>query len=99
MVMDNSEDVNDVPVSAVSGEEGYTSLEEALAGLVKDMLLSPQQQDLLMALLLDYADVFAQSKSELGRTDVLQHEIVTSDAAPIRQRFRRLSPGNAYLAK
>jgi len=35
---------------------------------------------------------FARTKSELGCTDVLQHEIVTNGAAPIRQRFRRLSP-------
>ena len=31
-------------------------------------------------------------KGELGRTNVLQHEIVTDGATPIRQRFRRLSP-------
>jgi len=32
------------------------------------------------------------SKSELGHTDLLQHEIVTDNAAPIRQQFRRLTP-------
>ena len=36
--------------------------------------------------------MFARSRDELGRTDVLQHEIITDGASPIRQRFPRLSP-------
>jgi len=57
IVMDNPVDLNDVPVSVGSGEEGY----EASADLVKDKSLSSHQQDLLLALLLDYADVFCSN--------------------------------------
>ena len=52
---------------------------------MKSTSLSNHQQDLLLALLLEYSDVFAISKDQLGRTDVLQHEIVTENVAPIRQ--------------
>ena len=40
---------------------------------MKDTSLSSQHQDLLLTLLLDYSNVFARSKDELGRTDLLQH--------------------------
>jgi len=70
----------------------YISLEDTLADLVKDASLSSHQQGLLLMLIVNYSNVFARSKSELGHTDVLQHEIVTDSAAPIRQWFRRLSP-------
>ena len=59
---------------------------------MKHTSLSNHQQDLLLALLLEYSDVFAISKDQLGRTDVLQHEIVTENVSPIRQKFRRMSP-------
>ena len=36
--------------------------------------------------------MFLLHQSELCCTDMLQHEIVTDSAIPIRQRFRRLSP-------
>ena len=80
-----------VAVSSVSDSNEDTLL-ETLMDMVKDTSLSSQHQDLLLTLLLDYSDVFARSKDELGRTDLLQHEIVTDSAAPIRQQFRRLSP-------
>ena len=80
-----------VAVSSVSDSNEDTLL-ETLMDIVKDTSLSSQHQDLLLTLLLDYSDVFARSKDELGRTDLLQHEIVIDSAAPIRQRFRRLSP-------
>ena len=63
-----------------------------LGGLVKDTSLSDHHQDLLMTLLLEYSDVLARMKDELGCTNVLQHEIVTDGTTPIRQQFRRLSP-------
>ena len=87
------EDMNDVvAVSSVSDSNKDTVLEDMLMEIVKGTSLSSHHQDLLLTLLLDYSDVFARSKDELGRTDLLQHEIVIDSAAPIRQRFRRLSP-------
>ena len=83
---------NMVKVSAVGGDKERPLIEEMLMELVKETSLSGQHQDLLLTLLLDYSDIFARSKDELGRTDLLQHEIITDGTAPIRQRFRRLSP-------
>ena len=83
---------NTVMVSAVGGDNGDALLEEMLTELVEKTSLSSHHQDLLLALLIDYSDIFARSRDELGRTDVLQHEIITDGASPIRQRFRRLSP-------
>ena len=56
-------------------------LEDMLIELVKDSSLSSHYQDLLLALLMEYSDVFAQSRDELGHTDVLQHEIITDGAS------------------
>ena len=50
---------NTVMVLAVSGDNGCAPLEEMLIELVKDTSLSSHHQDLLLALLLDYSDVFA----------------------------------------
>ena len=44
--------------------------------------MSSHHQDLLLALLMEYSNVFAQSRDELGHTDVLQHEIITDSASP-----------------
>ena len=54
--------------------------------------MSSHQQDLLLALLLEYSDVFVISKNQFGRTDMLQHEIVTENVSPICQKFHRISP-------
>lgn len=54
-----------VTVSACGDGEGDT-LEDILTKLVKETSLPSHHQDLLLALLLDYSGVFAQSKDELG---------------------------------
>ena len=52
--------------------------------------LDPGQRKDLVNLLSEFSDVFAASPSDLGRTDVVRHEIDTGDARPIRQPARRL---------
>ena len=44
------------------------------------------------ALLHEYADIFSQSDDDYGRTDLVQHDIPTDNAPPIRQRAYRASP-------
>ena len=51
-----------------------------------------EERELFFQLLVAYADVFASSTTDLGRTDKLQHSIYTGNSAPIRQPVRRLSP-------
>ena len=54
--------------------------------------LDQDQKEQFFVLLSEYADVFAQSSTDFGRTDKLQHEIHTGCSPPIRQAARRLPP-------
>ena len=60
--------------------------EENGAGLTQD------EKEQFFTLLMQYADVFAISESDLGRTSSLKHEIPTGNAPPIRQAVRRMPP-------
>ena len=53
-------------------------------------LLSVKQQQEVESLVLDYRDIFAKSKSDLGRTSLFKHEINTGNTPPIKQRPRRV---------
>ena len=50
--------------------------------------LTQTEQEQSYAVLLDYADVFADDAGDLGKTDKLQHTINTEGALPIRQPAR-----------
>jgi hypothetical protein len=50
----------------------------------------PEEREQFFALLLENADIFAASKSDLSRTTKLQHSINTGVAPPIRQPVCRL---------
>jgi len=52
--------------------------------------LDTQQQEQLWQLLLEFQDCFAMSDGEVGRTHLVQHEIDTGEAQPIKCRPRRL---------
>ena len=62
--------------------------------LVEDVerKLNDEERELFFQLLVAYADVFANSTTDLGQTNRLQHSIYTGNSAPIRQPVRRLSP-------
>ncbi|KAJ8409554.1 hypothetical protein AAFF_G00229550 [Aldrovandia affinis] len=70
--------------------------EEGLLAAVREVWrkncdgLDPQQQGQLWQLLLDFRDSFAMSEGEVGRTELVQHDIDTGDAPPIKCRPRRL---------
>ena len=55
-----------VSVSAISQQDCNHALEEVFQELVKNTSLSSHQQDLSLALLLEYSDVFVISKDQLG---------------------------------
>ena len=91
-VMNNHpEDLNTVEntfiVSAVSDDNRCPPLEEMLMESMKGTSLSSHHQDLLLALLIDYLDVLARSRDELGHIDVLQHEIITDGVPHTHQQF------------
>ena len=69
-----------VHVSTVQETEGVSpQVEVALWELVKETSLGAEEQDKLFVLLMDYADIFATNKDQLGRNDVLQRRIYTGD--------------------
>lgn len=52
--------------------------------------LDPEQQERLWQLLFEFRDSFALSEEEVGQTHLVQHEIDTGDARPIKMRPRRI---------
>ena len=64
-------------------EEASPQVEAALWQLVKGTSLGSEEEDKLFVLLMDYVDIFAMNKNQLGKTDGLQHRIYTRDTPPI----------------
>ena len=52
--------------------------------------LADKERQQLRTVLADHADVFALDPTELGSTEVVQHDIDTGDTRPIRQPARRI---------
>lgn len=52
--------------------------------------LTPEQQKQVTLLIHEYRDVFTNEKGELGKTDLVTHQIDVNGAKPIRQAPRRL---------
>lgn len=52
--------------------------------------LEPTQREELWRVLWEFKDIFALSEEEVGLTHLVQHEIDTGDARPIKTRPRRL---------
>ncbi|KAG9302481.1 hypothetical protein G9A89_006445 [Geosiphon pyriformis] len=48
--------------------------------------LEPQQQTQLKELITEFADIFAENNNDLGRIDLVQHQIYTRNAKPRRQQ-------------
>ena len=40
----------------------------------------------------EYGDIFARDPGDIGRTNLIVHDIYTGRAAPVHQRARRISP-------
>ena len=61
--------------------------------------LSRDQRHALESVLVVYADVFAETSEDVGRTSMIQHRIHTHDTAPIRQQPRRVPPARREQAQ
>ena len=93
-----------IPVSSV--QQGnppvVSSSKEAILQALVDgasTTLDDAQREMLFLLLVNCADVFSEGPEDLGRTSVSQHEIVTGEAAPIKQAVRRLGPAERETVK
>ena len=68
----------------------------------KELHLGPllyEQQVSFNNLLRNYKDICAQSQTQIGRTDVIKHKIITGDAIPIAQPAYRSNPKNLTFIK
>ncbi|KAK3745246.1 hypothetical protein QZH41_001863 [Actinostola sp. cb2023] len=87
-------EMKEEPVRCVNREP--TKCSTAVPKHLEDMFqksgneLSNAQREKLSALLIDYADIFACSSGDLGRTNLVEHRINTGDTIPIKQPARRL---------
>lgn len=54
--------------------------------------LSEGQKERFSSLVKEYEDIFAMNNSDLGRSDLMEHEINTGDCAPIKQPPRCIPP-------
>ena len=87
-------------VTEISQEHESTPTKNELLPEAKEVLwmmvensgevLDSHQQQELYTFLLGFADVFAFTNAELGRTDKLQHTITTETKHPIRSPARRM---------
>ena len=87
-------------ITEISQERERTPAKKELPPKAKEVLtkmvessgevLDSHQQQELYTFLLGFADVFAFTNAELGRTDKLQHAITTETKHPIRSPARRM---------
>lgn len=54
--------------------------------------LSEGQKEQFSSLVKEYEDIFAMNSSDLGKSDLMEHEINTGDCTPIKQPPRRIPP-------
>lgn len=71
---------------------GQSEIPQEVRDLTNRPDLSENQQEELCALLQKWEKVFAKHDEDFGRTDAVQHQIPTGDAAPIRERYQPLPP-------
>jgi len=93
-VVEPPEDYNDVSgevrqVRMASAQEDK-SCRERLVKMITVLDLPEPDKTLLCDFLLDHNDVFALDEIDRGETDLVQLEIDTGDAPPIKQSFRRM---------
>ena len=51
-----------------------------------------EQQQSAKNLLVEFADVFPQNDLDLGKCNILKHDIKITDPQPFKERYRRISP-------
>ena len=54
--------------------------------------MTKAQEQELENLLKRYEDIFAKDEYDLGRTDIVKHEIDTGDCKPIKQAAYKVNP-------
>ena len=93
------------PVREDSNVPAEFEVSSCKRGLLHDMAdrsagdLTSEEKNRLYELLVEFADVFAESSDDMGRTGVVKHSIDTGTSHPIRQQCRRVPPFRREQAK
>ena len=83
--------------TTVTSEQPYwkeNNVREHLADLYKRSIAGVPSEfhDRIRDLVNEYEDIFAKNPGDIGRTNLIVHDIYTGRAAPVHQRARRFSP-------
>src|SRR6266496_180773 len=84
-----------VPDSALPCRAFQSSCEEPDSTYLKPVIdslsetLSAEERDEACKLIYSYRDVFSKHEYDLGRTNLMEHQIETGDARPIREGLRK----------
>ena len=91
-IQENGRGMYDVPdTSAASAEVDEGTIDELMKELkLESAVLSKAGKASLRQLVMEFSDVFSKSEADIGKTTLLQHQIETGDAPPVRQRPRRI---------
>jgi predicted aspartyl protease len=72
---------------STSDSSSLEHLEELIEGVDEVVTVGERQE--LRDLLYEYKDIFSTSEFDLGKTDIVKHQIDTGDSRPIKQALRR----------
>jgi hypothetical protein len=83
-----SQSISARPRSRVATDALPEHLKPLMTGLADD--LTEDQRSQIAGLILEYQDIFSSGPDDMGHTDLVQHQIDTGDARPIRLPPRRI---------
>lgn len=91
----NVEPERSIPVANYNTDTSYNIAPERIAALRKLMdgckeNLTIMQQTEVWQLLTEFAEVFSIDETDVGRTDLIKHRIITTDDVPVKIPPRRL---------
>lgn len=73
-------------------EEKSTKMPEKLDVQIDENNLTSEELSKAKSLLNKWSDIFSTGPTDLGRTDLVQHEIKLTDSTPFKEPYRRIPP-------
>ena len=73
-------------------EEKSTKMPEKLDVQIDENNLTSEELSKAKSLLNKWSDIFSTGTTDLGRTDLVQHEIKLTDSTPFKEPYRRIPP-------
>ena len=84
-------------ITSPSGEAEDATLRAMVDGV--DETVGGEERQRLLSVLNEYQHAFSRHPNDIGRTDVITHEIYTGDSKPVRQPLRRHPPAHEEAIK